>query len=273
MNEWMCIYILHISQSVSRRFTILLEWDRTSACKEFEGCFFFLSFPNLSRGFLSGNVNKHIFWFCHQYTTTNGTREPWGIGHQTHCTFFWPISKAAAFWIHILCAPHLVRDIQKVDNIIRLDFCHSLVSGVPSLRRTARRVSGKACPSRKVIIKIKILSTLLMSSDDNHWQAHMTPTARNICTCAVFATTSFNFGPPTYFVSCYCYGRALYVVFYRWVFCTILYNYDQGNDTILFNNKDILVDGKPLFITEWFTKGIHTIQQLFNEHSQYLTFQ
>ena len=55
-----------------------------------------------------------------------------------------------------------------------------------------------------------------MSSDDNHWRAHMTPTARNICTCAVFATTSFNFGLPTYFVSHgYCYGRALYAVFYR----------------------------------------------------------
>ena len=55
-----------------------------------------------------------------------------------------------------------------------------------------------------------------MSSDDNHWRAHMTPTARNICTCAVFATTSFNFGLPTYFVSHgYCYGRVLYAVFYR----------------------------------------------------------
>ena len=32
MNEWMCIYIPHISHSVSRRFTILLEWDWTSAC-------------------------------------------------------------------------------------------------------------------------------------------------------------------------------------------------------------------------------------------------
>ena len=32
MNEWMCIYIPHISHSVPRRFTILLEWDRTSAC-------------------------------------------------------------------------------------------------------------------------------------------------------------------------------------------------------------------------------------------------
>ena len=52
-----------------------------------------------------------------------------------------------------------------------------------------------------------------------------------------------------------------------------LYNYDQENDTILFNNRDILVDGKPLFIREWFIKGIHTIQQLFNENGQYLTFQ
>ena len=33
MNEWMCIYIPHISHSVPRRFTILLEWDRTSACQ------------------------------------------------------------------------------------------------------------------------------------------------------------------------------------------------------------------------------------------------
>ena len=43
----------------------------------------------------------------------------------------------------------------------------------------------------------------------------MTRTARNICTCAVFATTSFNFGLPTYFVSYYGYGRALYGVFCR----------------------------------------------------------
>ena len=53
-----------------------------------------------------------------------------------------------------------------------------------------------------------------MSSDDNHWRAHMTPTARNICTCAVFATTSFNFGLPTCFVSHYCYRRTLHAVFY-----------------------------------------------------------
>ena len=33
MNEWMCIYIPHISHIVSRRLAILIEWDRTSACK------------------------------------------------------------------------------------------------------------------------------------------------------------------------------------------------------------------------------------------------
>ena len=43
----------------------------------------------------------------------------------------------------------------------------------------------------------------------------MTPRARNIYTCAVFATSSLNFGLPTYFVSHYFYGKALYAVFYR----------------------------------------------------------
>ena len=54
-----------------------------------------------------------------------------------------------------------------------------------------------------------------MSPDDNYRQAHMTPTARKIC--GVFAT-SVNFGPPTYFVSHYCRGRALHAMFYRRVF-------------------------------------------------------
>ena len=35
----------------------------------------------------------------------------------------------------------------------------------------------------------------------------------NICTCAIFST-SINFGLPTYFVSHYCYRRALYPVFF-----------------------------------------------------------
>jgi len=55
-----------------------------------------------------------------------------------------------------------------------------------------------------------------MSSDDKHRQAHMTPTARKIC--GVFATSSFNFGPLTYFVSHYCCRRELHAVLYRRVF-------------------------------------------------------
>ena len=39
---------------------------------------------------------------------------------------------------------------------------------------------------------------------------HMTPSARDICTRAVFATSSFNFGLPTYFVSHCCYGRGVF---------------------------------------------------------------
>ena len=44
MNEWMCIYIPHISHIVSRRFTILIEWDWTSACKGASGCRYQLIF-------------------------------------------------------------------------------------------------------------------------------------------------------------------------------------------------------------------------------------
>ena len=46
----------------------------------------------------------------------------------------------------------------------------------------------------------------------------MTPTVRNICTCAVFVTTFLNFGLPTYFVSHHCYGGAIYAVLYGGVF-------------------------------------------------------
>ena len=35
-----------------------------------------------------------------------------------------------------------------------------------------------------------------------------------------------------------------------------LYSYDQKQELILFNNKDMLVDGKPIFLMEWFRKGM-----------------
>jgi len=40
----------------------------------------------------------------------------------------------------------------------------------------------------------------------------------------------------------------------------------------LFNNKDILVDGKPIFLSEWFKKGILSINDLLNESGNFLTF-
>ena len=41
-----------------------------------------------------------------------------------------------------------------------------------------------------------------------------------------------------------------------------LYNYYQIQDIELFNNKEILVGGKPVFISEWFKKGIISIKDL-----------
>ena len=41
----------------------------------------------------------------------------------------------------------------------------------------------------------------------------------------------------------------------------------------MFNNKDILVDGKPIFLSEWFRKGIVSINELLNETGNVLTFQ
>ena len=52
-----------------------------------------------------------------------------------------------------------------------------------------------------------------------------------------------------------------------------LYSYDQKQELILFNNKDILVDGKPIFLMEWFRKGILSINDLLNENGNVLTFQ
>jgi len=37
-----------------------------------------------------------------------------------------------------------------------------------------------------------------------------------------------------------------------------LYNYDRGQDMILFNNKEILIGGKPIFIREWLSNNIST---------------
>ena len=42
---------------------------------------------------------------------------------------------------------------------------------------------------------------------------------------------------------------------------------------ILFNNKEILVGGKPIFIREWFNNNILFIQDLLNSNGQFMSFQ
>ena len=45
-----------------------------------------------------------------------------------------------------------------------------------------------------------------------------------------------------------------------------LYSYEDRGETILFNNKEILVDSKPFFVREWFSRGIFTIKDLLKEN-------
>ena len=104
---------------------------------------------------------------------------------------------------------------------------------------------------------------------------------RDYCSCKIVPDYFFNkHGGLNFLLRCNYDVKYLRHIptFYRDILITFdeiktLCNFDQGNNTIVFNNKDILVDGKPLFIREWFTKGIYTIQQLFNEQGQYLPFQ
>ena len=52
-----------------------------------------------------------------------------------------------------------------------------------------------------------------------------------------------------------------------------LYSYDGMQDTVVFNKKEILVGGKPVFIKEWFDRNILSIQDLLNSNGQLLSFQ
>ena len=50
-----------------------------------------------------------------------------------------------------------------------------------------------------------------------------------------------------------------------------LYNYNLGQ-VVLFNNREILIDGKPFFIQEWFSKGVIFISDLLDEQGQLLSY-
>ena len=52
-----------------------------------------------------------------------------------------------------------------------------------------------------------------------------------------------------------------------------LYEFDQAQDLILFNNKEVLIEGKPLFLRDWFNKGILSIQDLLDDAGNILSYQ
>jgi hypothetical protein len=54
---------------------------------------------------------------------------------------------------------------------------------------------------------------------------------------------------------------------------TLSYSYDRAQGIVLFNKKEILVGGKPVFIREWFNSNILSIQGLLNSNGQLLSFQ
>jgi len=51
-----------------------------------------------------------------------------------------------------------------------------------------------------------------------------------------------------------------------------LHAYNQNQDIIFFNNKEIRADGKPIFLREWFNKGIISIVDLLDESGNLLPF-
>ena len=49
-----------------------------------------------------------------------------------------------------------------------------------------------------------------------------------------------------------------------------LHGYDQLQDLVLFNNKDILVGGRPVYIHEWFKREVVFVNDLLNENGKFL---
>jgi len=50
------------------------------------------------------------------------------------------------------------------------------------------------------------------------------------------------------------------------------YGYDQLQDLVLFNNKDILVGGRLVYLLEWFKRGVVLLNDLLNKSGKFLTF-
>ena len=51
-----------------------------------------------------------------------------------------------------------------------------------------------------------------------------------------------------------------------------LYGYSNGQEFILFNNKEIRIENKTIFLKSWFENEILTIQDILNENGKFLSF-
>ena len=52
-----------------------------------------------------------------------------------------------------------------------------------------------------------------------------------------------------------------------------LYGYDQGSDLVLFNNREILVDDKTVYLNNWVENDVISIKDLLKDDGNYLSFQ
>lgn len=52
-----------------------------------------------------------------------------------------------------------------------------------------------------------------------------------------------------------------------------MYDLDQRRKFVLWNNKEIKIEGKTLFWKTWFEKGIYLVQDLLNEDGKFLSLQ
>jgi len=52
-----------------------------------------------------------------------------------------------------------------------------------------------------------------------------------------------------------------------------MYRNDQGGDLPLFNNKEIIVDNKSVYLSNWVEKDVISIKDLLKDDGSYLSFQ
>ena len=52
-----------------------------------------------------------------------------------------------------------------------------------------------------------------------------------------------------------------------------MYGYDQGSDLVLFNNKEIFVDDKSVYLSNWIEKDVISIKDLLKDDGSYRSFQ